>query len=211
MSPYCFLESGSVVVYIGMWHTTFWWHHSPCLKKKSHWWTLQSALLHVTGYASIWKVSPIDRGAPKLCFFAYKFQHHSCGRLNWGFIFNILVGLFAWCAVLRSGVFSPSLILAVCHSTDCESLIRRMLAVDPAKRFSVAQIKQHRWMQADPSAICHSPFPSSCLEPHLLQGTYNEAVLSIMQTVGIDRKRTVEVRSPEIKVCVGKRRRVSSS
>ncbi|KAK9981035.1 hypothetical protein ABG768_000604 [Culter alburnus] len=77
-------------------------------------------------------------------------------------------------------------------SQDCESLIRRMLAVDPAKRFSVAQIKQHRWMQADPSAICHSSFPFSCLETHLQQGTYNEAVLSIMQTVGIDRKRTIE-------------------
>ncbi|XP_067297635.1 serine/threonine-protein kinase SIK2-like [Pseudorasbora parva] len=77
-------------------------------------------------------------------------------------------------------------------SQDCESLIRRMLAVDPAKRFSVTQIKLHRWMQADPSAICHSFFPFSCLETHLQQGTYNEEVLSIMQRVGIDRKRTIE-------------------
>lgn len=77
-------------------------------------------------------------------------------------------------------------------SQDCESLIRRMLAVEPTKRFSVAQIKQHRWMQADPSAICHSPLHFSCPETHLQQGTYNEAVLSIMQTVGIDRKRTIE-------------------
>lgn len=112
--------------------------------------------------------------------------------------------------MLKSGVFSPFFILAVRRSTDCESLIRRMLAVDPAKRFSVAQIKQHRWMQADPSAICHSSFPFSCLENHLQQGTYNEAVLSIMQTVGIDRKKTIEVRSPEIKVCVGKSQRDSS-
>ncbi|XP_052403044.1 serine/threonine-protein kinase SIK1-like [Carassius gibelio] len=74
-------------------------------------------------------------------------------------------------------------------SQDCESLIRRMLAVDPAKRFSVAQIKQHRWMQADHSAICQSISSSSCLEA---QETYNEAVLSIMETVGIDRKRTIE-------------------
>uniref|UniRef100_A0A8C2AKW4 non-specific serine/threonine protein kinase n=1 Tax=Cyprinus carpio TaxID=7962 RepID=A0A8C2AKW4_CYPCA len=74
-------------------------------------------------------------------------------------------------------------------SQDCESLIRRMLAVDPSKRFSVAQIKQHRWMQADHSALCQSLSTSSCLEA---QETYNEAVLSIMQTVGIDRKRTIE-------------------
>ncbi|XP_050975785.1 serine/threonine-protein kinase SIK1 isoform X1 [Labeo rohita] len=77
-------------------------------------------------------------------------------------------------------------------SQDCESLIRRMLAVDPAKRFSMAQIKQHHWMQADPSAICQSPSSSSCPESHSQQGTYSEAVLSIMQTVGIDRKRTIE-------------------
>uniref|UniRef100_A0A672SBL0 non-specific serine/threonine protein kinase n=1 Tax=Sinocyclocheilus grahami TaxID=75366 RepID=A0A672SBL0_SINGR len=75
------------------------------------------------------------------------------------------------------------------HYGNCESLIRRMLAVDPAKRFSVAQIKQHRWMQADHSAICQSLSSSSCLEA---QETYNEAVLSIMQTVGIDRKKTIE-------------------
>ncbi|XP_016296737.1 serine/threonine-protein kinase SIK1-like [Sinocyclocheilus anshuiensis] len=74
-------------------------------------------------------------------------------------------------------------------SQECESLIRRMLTVDPAKRFSVAQIKQHRWMQADHSAICQSLSSSSCLEA---QETYNEAVLSIMQTVGIDRKKTIE-------------------
>ncbi len=83
-------------------------------------------------------------------------------------------------------------------STDCESLIRRILSVDPAKRFSVAQIKQHRWMQADNSAISQSLSFSSCLEA---KETYNEAVLRIMQTVGIDRKRTIEVRSPEIKLC----------
>ncbi|XP_073699257.1 serine/threonine-protein kinase SIK1-like [Garra rufa] len=77
-------------------------------------------------------------------------------------------------------------------SQDCESLIRRMLAVDPAKRFSVEQIKQHRWMQVDPSAMCQSPSSTSFPESHFQQGTYSEAVLSIMQTVGIDRKKTIE-------------------
>ncbi|KAG9335016.1 hypothetical protein JZ751_006157 [Albula glossodonta] len=37
-------------------------------------------------------------------------------------------------------------------SQDCENLIRKMLVVDPAKRISIAQIKQHRWMLADPAA-----------------------------------------------------------
>ncbi|XP_072513694.1 serine/threonine-protein kinase SIK1-like [Salminus brasiliensis] len=77
-------------------------------------------------------------------------------------------------------------------SQECENLIRRMLAVDPAKRISVAQIKQHRWMQADPTAACQ---PSS--DPHSPDGplqpeSYSEPVLSLMQALGIDRQRTIE-------------------
>ncbi|XP_066516019.1 serine/threonine-protein kinase SIK1-like [Hoplias malabaricus] len=76
-------------------------------------------------------------------------------------------------------------------SQDCENLIRRMLAVDPAKRISVAQIKQHRWMQADPTAACQTLSNADC--PELLQPeSYSEPVLSLMQALGIDKQRTVE-------------------
>uniref|UniRef100_A0A672RZ29 non-specific serine/threonine protein kinase n=1 Tax=Sinocyclocheilus grahami TaxID=75366 RepID=A0A672RZ29_SINGR len=76
-------------------------------------------------------------------------------------------------------------------SQDCENLIRKMLVVDPAKRISVAQIKQHRWMLADPSAP-HQTLSLSLTDYNSNLGDYSEPVLGIMQTLGIDRQRTVE-------------------
>ncbi|XP_063301666.1 serine/threonine-protein kinase SIK1 isoform X2 [Pelobates fuscus] len=69
-------------------------------------------------------------------------------------------------------------------SQDCESLIRRMLAVDPAKRLTIAQIKQHRWLQGLTLHLpLHSVLPTA--EPCV-------QVLSIMQSLGIDRDRTLQ-------------------
>ncbi|KAG5283206.1 hypothetical protein AALO_G00039550 [Alosa alosa] len=76
-------------------------------------------------------------------------------------------------------------------SQDCENLIRKMLVVDPAKRITVAQIKQHRWMLADPSAP-HQALSLSLTDYNSNLGDYSEPVLGIMQTLGIDRQRTVE-------------------
>ncbi|XP_012730541.2 serine/threonine-protein kinase SIK1 [Fundulus heteroclitus] len=76
-------------------------------------------------------------------------------------------------------------------SQDCENLIRKMLMVDPAKRISVAQIKQHRWMLADPSAA-HQTLSHSLTEYNSNLGDYSEPVLGIMNTLGIDRQRTIE-------------------
>lgn len=67
-----------------------------------------------------------------------------------------------------------------------------MLVVDPAKRITVAQIKQHRWMLADPSAP-HQALSLSLTDYNSNLGDYSEPVLGIMQTLGIDRQRTVEV------------------
>ncbi|XP_071197124.1 serine/threonine-protein kinase SIK2-like [Salvelinus alpinus] len=78
-------------------------------------------------------------------------------------------------------------------SQDCENLIRKMLVVDPAKRISVAQIKQHRWMLADPTApnqTLSMALPLTDYNSNL--GDYSEPVLGIMQTLGIDRQRTIE-------------------
>ncbi|KAM3862467.1 serine/threonine-protein kinase SIK1 [Diretmus argenteus] len=76
-------------------------------------------------------------------------------------------------------------------SQDCENLIRKMLVVDPAKRISVAQIKQHRWMLADPTAP-HQTLSHSLTEYNSNLGDYSEPVLGIMNTLGIDRQRTIE-------------------
>uniref|UniRef100_A0A8C7PZC1 non-specific serine/threonine protein kinase n=1 Tax=Oncorhynchus mykiss TaxID=8022 RepID=A0A8C7PZC1_ONCMY len=78
-------------------------------------------------------------------------------------------------------------------SQDCENLIRKMLVVDPTKRISVAQIKQHRWMLADPTApnqTLSMALPLTDYNSNL--GDYSEPVLGIMQSLGIDRQRTIE-------------------
>ncbi|CAN9497637.1 unnamed protein product [Ophioblennius macclurei] len=76
-------------------------------------------------------------------------------------------------------------------SQDCENLIRKMLVVDPAKRITVAQIKQHRWMLADPTAA-RQTLSHSLTEYNSNLGDYSEPVLGIMNTLGIDRQRTIE-------------------
>ncbi|KAF6730302.1 Serine/threonine-protein kinase SIK2 [Oryzias melastigma] len=76
-------------------------------------------------------------------------------------------------------------------SRDCENLIRKMLVVDPARRISVAQIKQHRWMLADPTAA-HQTLCHSLTDYNSNLGDYSEPVLGIMNTLGIDRQRTIE-------------------
>lgn len=84
--------------------------------------------------------------------------------------------------------------LSGCHlPADCEMLIRRMLVVDPAKRITIAQIWQHRWMQADPTLLQQADPALSMLGYTSNLGDYNEQALGIMQALGIDRKKTVEV------------------
>lgn len=68
-----------------------------------------------------------------------------------------------------------------------------MLVVDPAKRITIAQIRQHRWMQADPTLLQQDD-PTYSMQGYTSNlGDYNEQVLGIMQALGIDRQRTVEV------------------
>lgn len=67
-----------------------------------------------------------------------------------------------------------------------------MLVVDPTRRITVAQIKQHRWMLADPSAT-RQILSHSLREYNSNLGDYSEPVLSIMNTLGIDRQKTIEV------------------
>ncbi|CAD6185154.1 unnamed protein product [Caenorhabditis auriculariae] len=50
---------------------------------------------------------------------------------------------------LREKVLSGQYRVPFFMSCDCENLIRRMLAVDPAKRANMDYIKNHKWMQKD--------------------------------------------------------------
>ena len=68
-----------------------------------------------------------------------------------------------------------------------------MLVVDPAKRITIAQIRQHRWMQADPTLLQQDD-PAFSMQGYTSNlGDYNEQVLGIMQALGIERQRTIEV------------------
>ncbi|KAG7275907.1 hypothetical protein CRUP_011357 [Coryphaenoides rupestris] len=93
--------------------------------------------------------------------------------------------------VLRQRVTEGRFRIPFFMSEDCENLIRKMLVVDPAKRISVAQIKQHRWMMADPEAPLQT-LSHSLTEYNSNLGDYSEPVLGIMNTLRIDRQRTIE-------------------
>ncbi|XP_032212150.1 serine/threonine-protein kinase SIK1 isoform X2 [Mustela erminea] len=94
---------------------------------------------------------------------------------------------------LRQRVLEGRFRIPFFMSQDCETLIRRMLVVDPAKRITIAQIRQHRWMQAEPS-VPRPPCPAfPTLGYTSSLGRYDEQVLGVMHSLGIDRQRTVEV------------------
>ena len=77
----------------------------------------------------------------------------------------------------------------------CESLIRKMLVVDPRKRLTVAQICQHPWMleasaevQRDPRSTEAGGVSSQDSKP------YNEHVLRLMHSLNIDENKTIDVK-----------------
>ncbi|MBN3296770.1 SIK1 kinase, partial [Amia calva] len=92
---------------------------------------------------------------------------------------------------LRQRVLEGRFRIPFFMSQDCENLVRRMLVVDPAKRITIAQIKQHRWMLADPTAQ-QQAVSVSLSDYNSNLGDYSEPVLGIMQNLGIDRQRTIE-------------------
>lgn len=69
-----------------------------------------------------------------------------------------------------------------------------MLVLDPSKRLTIAQIKEHKWMLIEVPAqrpILYPPGEEN--EPSI--GEYNEQVLRLMHSLGIDQQKTVEVNS----------------
>lgn len=71
-----------------------------------------------------------------------------------------------------------------------------MLVLDPSKRLSVAQIKEHKWM------ALYAPVQRPVLYQQPLSdeaeagvGEYSEQVLRLMHSLGIDQHKTVEVRT----------------
>ena len=108
---------------------------------------------------------------------------------------------------------------SVLYFTECEHLIRRMLVLDPKRRYTIPQIMSHRWMtrngtQPPPSHQPKTTLTSSGSTPSAGQKgvaavtggggkpELNEQILRLMRSLGIDQRKTVEVRIYWIyKVC----------
>ncbi|KAK3107528.1 hypothetical protein FSP39_016792 [Pinctada imbricata] len=93
--------------------------------------------------------------------------------------------------MLRDRVLQGRFRIPFFMSTDCEHLIRRMLVRDPSKRFSIGQIKKHKWMLADGDPPKLSP-SSPVIGQNAKLGEFNEQILRIMQSLGIDQQKTIE-------------------
>lgn len=86
-------------------------------------------------------------------------------------------------------------IVFICFSyVDCEHLIRRMLVLDPSKRLSIGQIKDHKWMVID-VPVQRPMLYQQTAEGEVGVGEYSEQVLRLMHSLGIDQHKTIEVRS----------------
>ncbi|XP_035009866.1 serine/threonine-protein kinase SIK2 isoform X3 [Hippoglossus stenolepis] len=95
--------------------------------------------------------------------------------------------------VLRQRVLEGRFRIPYFMTEDCEHLIRRMLVLDPSKRLSVAQIKEHKWMALDIPVqrpiLYQQPLSA---EGEAGVGEYSEQVLRLMHSLGIDQHKTIE-------------------
>ncbi|KAM8903203.1 serine/threonine-protein kinase SIK2 isoform 2-T2 [Spinachia spinachia] len=95
--------------------------------------------------------------------------------------------------VLRQRVLEGRFRIPYFMTEDCEHLIRRMLVLDPSKRLSVAQIKEHKWMAlyapVQRPVLYQRPLPA---EGEARVGEHSEQVLRLMHSLGIDQNKTVE-------------------
>uniref|UniRef100_A0A8C6YSJ5 non-specific serine/threonine protein kinase n=1 Tax=Nothoprocta perdicaria TaxID=30464 RepID=A0A8C6YSJ5_NOTPE len=93
--------------------------------------------------------------------------------------------------ILRQRVLEGRFRIPYFMSEECEHLIRRMLVLDPSKRLTIAQIKEHKWMLIEVPTqrpVLYPPGQEN--EPSI--GEYNEQVLRLMHSLGIDQQKTIE-------------------
>ncbi|XP_021372693.1 serine/threonine-protein kinase SIK2-like [Mizuhopecten yessoensis] len=94
--------------------------------------------------------------------------------------------------MLRDRVLSGRFRIPFFMSTECESLIRRMLVLDPSKRLTIGQIKKHKWMLADGGPPKLQSPPSPIIGYNAKIGEFNEQILRLMHSLGIDQHKTME-------------------
>ncbi|XP_060036069.1 serine/threonine-protein kinase SIK2 [Erinaceus europaeus] len=93
--------------------------------------------------------------------------------------------------ILRQRVLEGRFRIPYFMSEDCEHLIRRMLVLDPAKRLTIAQIREHKWMLVEVPVQRPVLYPQGQEnEPSI--GDFNEQVLRLMHSLGIDQQKTIE-------------------
>ncbi|XP_076969093.1 serine/threonine-protein kinase SIK2 isoform X3 [Tamandua tetradactyla] len=93
--------------------------------------------------------------------------------------------------ILRQRVLEGRFRIPYFMSEDCEHLIRRMLVLDPSKRLTIAQIKEHKWMLVEVPIQRPVLYPQGQEnEPSI--GEFNEQVLRLMHGLGIDQQKTIE-------------------
>ncbi|XP_053307365.1 serine/threonine-protein kinase SIK2 [Spea bombifrons] len=93
--------------------------------------------------------------------------------------------------ILRQRVLEGRFRIPYFMSEECEHLIRRMLVLEPSKRLSISQIKEHKWMVAE--VPVHRPvLYAQSQEKETSIGEYNEQVLRLMHSLGIDQQKTIE-------------------
>uniref|UniRef100_A0A8C7A667 non-specific serine/threonine protein kinase n=1 Tax=Neovison vison TaxID=452646 RepID=A0A8C7A667_NEOVI len=93
--------------------------------------------------------------------------------------------------ILRQRVLEGRFRIPYFMSEDCEHLIRRMLVLDPSKRLTIAQIKEHKWMLVEVPVQRPVLYPQGQEnEPSI--GEFNEQVLRLMHSLGIDQQKTIE-------------------
>lgn len=69
--------------------------------------------------------------------------------------------------------------------------------MDPSKRLSVAQIKEHKWMVLEVPVQRPLLYQQSITaEENAGLGEYSEQVLRLMHSLGIDQHKTIEVSQP---------------
>ncbi|MBN3319599.1 SIK2 kinase, partial [Atractosteus spatula] len=97
--------------------------------------------------------------------------------------------------VLRQRVLEGRFRIPYFMTEDCEHLIRRMLVLDPSKRLTVAQIKEHRWMTLEVPVqrpVLYQQAVAAPEEGEAAVGEHNEQVLRLMHSLGIDQHKTIE-------------------
>lgn len=88
--------------------------------------------------------------------------------------------------------------------SECESLVRKMLVLDPERRYTIDMIKKHSWMQAEVPANekarheaaakdAGSPSLPGALTGRKCDTPLNESVLKLIKAIGLDPNITREV------------------